>query len=57
MRTRLPAGRGVIATLFALFLAACGTLFSWSFGTLSFLNASRRIDPGLLNRIVGPQRG
>ncbi|MCX6139462.1 MAG: DMT family transporter, partial [Candidatus Kapabacteria bacterium] len=31
-------------------LAACGTLFSWSFGTLSFLNASRRIDPGLLNR-------
>ena len=32
------------------FLAACGTLFSWSFGTLAFLNASRRMDPGLLNR-------
>ncbi len=31
-------------------LAACGTLFSWSFGTLAFLNASRRMDPGLLNR-------
>jgi drug/metabolite transporter (DMT)-like permease len=32
------------------FLAACGTLLSWSFGTMSFLKASRRIDPGLLNR-------
>lgn len=31
-------------------LAACGTLLSWSFGTMSFLKASRRIDPGLLNR-------
>lgn len=36
--------------MFIGILAACGTLFSWSFGTLSFLNASRRIDPGLLNR-------
>lgn len=32
------------------FLAAFGTLFSWSFGTLAFLDASRRIDPGLLNK-------
>lgn len=31
-------------------LAATGTLLSWSIGTLSFLKASRLMDPGLLNR-------
>ncbi len=31
-------------------LAATGTLLSWSIGTLSCLKASRRMDPGLLNR-------
>ena len=31
-------------------LAATTTLVSWSFGTLSFLKASRLMDPGLLNR-------
>ncbi|MBU3698496.1 MAG: DMT family transporter [Candidatus Kapabacteria bacterium] len=31
-------------------LAASTTLVSWSFGTLSFLKASRLMDPGLLNR-------
>jgi len=37
--------------MFIGLLAACGTLFSWSFGTLEFLSASRRIDPGLLNKV------
>jgi hypothetical protein len=32
------------------FLAATGTLLSWSVGTYAFLRASRIIDPGLLNR-------
>jgi drug/metabolite transporter (DMT)-like permease len=32
------------------FLAATGTLLSWSVGTFAFLRASRIIDPGLLNR-------
>lgn len=31
-------------------LAACTTLLSWSVGTLSFLKASRLMDPGLMNR-------
>jgi drug/metabolite transporter (DMT)-like permease len=31
-------------------LAAVGTLLSWSVGTLAFTRASRRIDPGLLNK-------
>ncbi|RPI67312.1 MAG: EamA family transporter [Ignavibacteriae bacterium] len=31
-------------------LAAFGTLFSWSGGTLAFLHASRKISPSLLNR-------
>lgn len=31
-------------------IAACSTLLSWSIGTLSFLKASRMMDPGLLNR-------
>ncbi|NQW30529.1 MAG: DMT family transporter [Ignavibacteria bacterium] len=31
-------------------LAAIGTLFCWSFGTLAFLKASRIIYPALLNR-------
>ncbi len=30
--------------------AAFGTLLLWSVGTIAFLDASRRIDPGLLNR-------
>lgn len=30
--------------------AAVGTLLSWSVGTLAFTRASRRIDPGLLNK-------
>lgn len=32
------------------FLAAIGTLLSWSVGTLAFTRAARRIDPGLLNK-------
>ena len=32
------------------YLAAFGTLFSWSGGTLDFLHASRMIQPSLLNR-------
>jgi drug/metabolite transporter (DMT)-like permease len=32
------------------FLAAIGTLLSWSVGTLAFTQAARRIDPGLLNK-------
>lgn len=32
------------------YLAAFGTLFSWSGGTLAFLHASRKIQPSLLNR-------
>lgn len=36
--------------MFLGFLAATGTLLSWSIGTYAFLRASRIIDPGLLNR-------
>ena len=36
--------------MFLGFLAATGTLLSWSVGTYAFLRASRIIDPGLLNR-------
>ncbi|MBM4178393.1 MAG: DMT family transporter [Ignavibacteria bacterium] len=36
--------------MFLGFLAATGTLLSWSVGTFAFLRASRKIDPGLLNR-------
>lgn len=43
MRTRLPAGRGVIATLFALFLAACGTY-------------STHTDP-IFRGVIGPAGG
>lgn len=43
MRTRLPAGRGVIATLFALFLAACGTY-------------STHTDP-IYRGVIGPAGG
>lgn len=43
MRTRLPAGRGVVATLFALFLAACGTY-------------STHTDP-IYRGVIGPAGG
>ena len=43
MRNRLPAGRGVVATLFALFLAACGTY-------------SSHTDP-IFRGVIGPAGG
>lgn len=36
--------------MFLGLIAASTTLISWSFGTLTFLKASRLMDPGLLNR-------
>lgn len=36
--------------MFLGLLAACTTLLSWSVGTLTFLKASRLMDPGLMNR-------